>query len=243
MSHADFVHLRVHTAYSLLEGAIKVDDLVKQCQGMHMPAVAMTDTGNMFGALEFSKTCAAKGIQPIVGCQLGLTPYRSGDIENAMLSGNGAIHQIVPDQIVLLAQNQEGYDNVLKLVSEFHLSPDGGDDPRISLEFLEHHSKGLIALTGGPLGGVGRLLAESQDDAAEELLLRLKKSFEGRLYVELQRHNLEVEFKIETALIDLAYKHDLPLVATNECFFAAAELTSPTPPTTTTTRLSPKRPV
>ena len=77
MSHSDFVHLRLHTAYSLLEGAIKVKDVVNQCVGMNMPAVAMTDTGNLFGALEFSEACAKAGLQPIIGCQLGVTPFRS----------------------------------------------------------------------------------------------------------------------------------------------------------------------
>jgi len=219
MSHADFVHLRVHSAYSLLEGALKVKDLVQRTKELNMPAVAITDTGNLFGALEFSETCRKEGIQPIIGGQLDVTPYRlSGDDENRMANKNASVLQ-EPDQIVLLAQNEAGYRNILKLVSQYHLAPDGEGEPRISVDDLAAHSEGVIAFTGGSKGGVGRLLAEGQNDAAEELLTRLKEIFTDRLYVEIQRHNLPVEIKIEGALIDLAYQHDLPLIATNECFF------------------------
>ncbi|MBT3917119.1 MAG: DNA polymerase III subunit alpha [Rhodospirillaceae bacterium] len=219
MSHAEFVHLRVHSAYSLLEGALKVKDLVQRTKDLNMPAVAITDTGNLFGALEFSETCRKEGIQPIIGGQLDVTPYRlSGDDENRMANKNASILQ-EPDQIVLLAQNEAGYRNILKLVSQYHLAPDGEGEPRISVDDLAAHNEGVIAFTGGSKGGVGRLLAEGQNDAAEELLTRLKEIFVDRLYVEIQRHNLPVEIKIEAALIDLAYKHNLPLIATNECFF------------------------
>ena len=224
MSHADFVHLRVHSAYSLLEGALKVKDLVQRTKELNMPAVAITDTGNLFGALEFSETCRKEGIQPIIGGQLDVTPYRlSGDDENRMSVSNASVMED-PDQIVLLAQNKTGYRNILKLVSQYHLAPDGDGEPRISVGDLAAHNEGVIAFTGGSKGGVGRLLAEGQNNAAEKLLLRLKEIFADRLYVEIQRHNLPVEIKIEGALIDLAYKHDLPLITTNECFFDTEDL-------------------
>ncbi len=220
MSHADFVHLRVHTAYSLLEGALKVKSLVGQCAELKMPAVAMTDSGNLFGALEFSKACAGAGVQPIIGCQLDVTQYRhqSADEKGGARNKSGGL-QHPADQIVLLAQNEIGYGNLLKLVSQCHLEPDGGEEPRISLTALEKHHDGLIAFTGGPMGGVGRLLGDGQLDTAEELLGKLKKIFPDRLYVEIMRHDLEAEIKIEQQLIELAYKFDLPLIATNECFF------------------------
>ena len=224
MTHADFVHLRVHSAYSLLEGSLKVKDLVQRTKELNMPAVAITDTGNLFGALEFSETCRKEGIQPIIGGQLDVTPYRlSGDDENRMSVSNASVMED-PDQIVLLAQNKTGYRNILKLVSQYHLAPDGDGEPRISVGDLAAHNEGVIAFTGGSKGGVGRLLAEGQNNAAEELLLRLKEIFADRLYVEIQRHNLPVEIKIEGALIDLAYKHDLPLITTNECFFDTEDL-------------------
>ncbi len=219
MQHADFVHLRVHTAYSLLEGALKVKNLVTRCADLKMPAVAMTDTGNLFGALEFSKACADAGVQPIIGCQLGLTQYRHQDDEDQGFKGTGgALHQPA-DQIVLLAQSEVGYGNLLKLVSKYHLDPDGGEEPRISLNDLAAHHEGIIAFTGGPSGGVGRLLGDGQAGTAEELLLKLRDMFPDRLYVEIMRHNLDAETKIESQLVELAYKHDLPLIATNECFF------------------------
>ncbi|MFP6736064.1 MAG: PHP domain-containing protein, partial [Rhodospirillales bacterium] len=163
MPPADFIHLRVHTAYSLLEGAIKVPDLVKQCQGMHMPAVAMTDTVNLFGAMEFSGKCAAAGVQPIIGSQLAVTSYRgAGDQTEAAQRPTAAAAAEAPDQLVVLAQNETGYGNLLKLISKSHLDPDGGAEPRLSLEDVEAQASGLIALTGGPAGGLGRLLASGQ---------------------------------------------------------------------------------
>ncbi|MAF47292.1 MAG: DNA polymerase III subunit alpha [Rhodospirillaceae bacterium] len=225
MAHADFVHLRVHTAYSLLEGAIKVPDLVKQCQGMHMPSVAMTDTVNLFGAMEFSGKCAEAGIQPIIGCQLALTPFRGTGEAGSAYGGpaNGAALD-APDQLVVLAQNQAGFGNLLKLISESHLAPDGEGEPRLALETIEAHAEGLIALTGGPKGGLGRLLFNEQTEAAEMLLNRLQAAFQDRLYIEIMRHNLDQERAIEAPLLDLAYARGIPLVATNECFFVSEDM-------------------
>jgi DNA polymerase-3 subunit alpha len=225
MPIAEFVHLRVHTAYSLLEGAIKVPDLVKQCQGMHMPAVAMTDTVNLFGAMEFSGKCTAGGVQPIIGCQLVLTPYRGDSGEgNAAQRPPGSAATEAPDQLVVLAQNEDGFGNLLKLISKSHLDPDGEGEPRLSLEDVEAHASGLIALTGGPAGGLGRLLAGGQTPAAEALLDRLQTAFDDRLYMEIMRHNLGEERTIEGLFLDLAYERDIPLVATNECFFISDDM-------------------
>ncbi|WP_375595964.1 DNA polymerase III subunit alpha [Algihabitans albus] len=217
MPEPSFVHLRCHSAYSLSEGAIKVKALVKLCVEQSMPAVGLTDSDNLFGAMEFSLEAAASGVQPIVGCQLGVAR------PDASAGGNGATAP-APDQIVLLAASEAGYRNLLKLASKAYLETEAGGDPRILFEDLEAHGAGLIALTGGPKGTVGRLLAEQQDPLAEEVLLRLSRAFSGNLYVELQRHGLAVEAQIEERLIALAYAHDLPLVATNEPFFATAEL-------------------
>ena len=219
MSHADFIHLRVHSSYSLLEGALKIKDLVARSKELGMPALAITDTGNLFGALEFSSECLNAGIQPIIGTQLDVTAFQPiPDNENVKSENFQAATQN-PDQIVLLAKNNIGYKNILKLVSDYHLMPDGNGDPRISIKSLGLCNEGIIALTGGPKGGIGRLLGEGKYDAAEELLITLKKIYNDRLYIEIQRHNLEIEKKIEGTLINLAYKHDLPLIATNECFF------------------------
>jgi len=217
MPFADFVHLRVHTAYSLLEGAIKVKDVVKLCEKMEMPAVAMTDTGNLFGALEFSDYCAKAGIQPIIGCQLSVEPFRWRGEENAKISNGPAAK---PDQLVVLAQNKAGYATLMRLVSQMHVNAGETGIPILPLEAIETDNEGLIALTGGPAGGLGRLLADGQMEHAEELLSRLKAAFPERLYIEIMRHNLNTERAIENKFIDLAYKFDVPLVATNECFFS-----------------------
>jgi DNA polymerase III subunit alpha len=214
MPYADFVHLRVHTAYSLLEGAIRIEELADLCKAQRMPAVAMTDTNNLFGALEFSGTCAKNGIQPIIGCQLGIT----------RVNGPERGPPADPDGLVLLVQNEAGYANLLKLVAEAFLEGEANEPPQVAIESLEAHADGLIALTGGPAGPVGRLLVEGRTDVAETLLLRLAAAFSGRLYVELMRHGLENERRIEPELLDLAYRHQLPLVATNEAFFDFSDM-------------------
>jgi DNA polymerase-3 subunit alpha len=210
--HSDFVHLRVHSAFSLSEGAIKLKPLVKLCEKFRMPSVAITDTGNLFGALEFSTTCADSGVQPIIGCQLAVRR------EDVALSKDG--RRPDPDWVVLLCQSEAGYGNLLKLVSKAYLETEAGETPQVSIRDMETHSTGLILLTGGPHGPVNRMLGEGQLDKAEIALVRLSQAFAGRLYVELQRHGLPDEDAVEPGLVDLAYKHDLPLVATNEAYFS-----------------------
>jgi len=215
MAHADFVHLRVHTAYSLSEGAIKVPALVELCAKNRIPAVAITDTGNLFGALEFSLACAGAGVQPIIGCQLAIT-LDSGTGSN----GHGASHAApAPAELVVLAQDEDGYANLIKLVSKAFLDSEGGEAAQLPLGALDGATGGLIALTGGPAGPVGRLLADGQAAAAESVLTRLIGLFPDRLYVELQRHGRAEEERVEPALLELALAHDLPLVATNEAYF------------------------
>ncbi len=209
---AEFVHLRVHSAYSLAEGAIKIKKLVELCKKLEMPAVAVTDTGNLFGALQFSVTAAKEGIQPIIGCQLW--------VEKPEQVGERSKKTETPDQIVLLAQTQEGYKNLIRLSSKGYLTPlEHADKPAVAWDDLKTWSKGLICLTGGAKGAVGRLLASHQAEAAEKQLLWLKDVYGDRLYVELQRHGVAEEVAIEDGLLDLAYKHDIPIVATNDCFF------------------------
>lgn len=215
---APFVHLRTHSAYSLAEGAIKIPELVKLCTEYKMPAVALTDTRNLFGALEFSVACADKGVQPIVGCQLSV---RREDEEGR---GGNSPRIPEPDQLVLLCQNEDGYGNLLQLVSQAFLETPPGETPQVSMADVEAHASGLIALSGGASGAVGRHLSDDQFAKAEEVLLRLAKIFNGRFYIEIQRHGLPIEDRIEPALIDLAYAHDIPLVATNEPAFSNADM-------------------
>ncbi|WP_374373098.1 DNA polymerase III subunit alpha [Dongia sp.] len=210
MPHADFVHLRVHSAYSLSEGAIKNKQLIDLCKRNSMPAVAVTDTGNLFGAMEFTGYAKDAGIQPITGCQLGIARDRDP-------------HQMqipAPDQIVLLVQNETGYANLMKLSSIAYLENEPGTIAQVSLEVLAAHAEGLLALSGGPKGVIGRLLLEGQDDAAKTMAQRLAAMFPGRFYIELMRHGMEEEARSEEGFINLAYDLDLPLVATNDVYFS-----------------------
>jgi DNA polymerase III subunit alpha len=216
MTHADFVHLHTHSAYSLSTGAIKVKELLALCKLHRMPAVALTDSGNLFGALEFALAARDDGVQPIIGCELG---QRRADGEARSRLGR----PLAPDQLVLLVQDETGYRNLLKLVSASFLETDGSEAPQIDLALLESHAEGLLCLTGGPASGVGRLLGEGQAEAASALLARLDAMFPGRLYVELMRHGLVAEDRIEAVLIELAYTRNLPLVATNDVYFDAPE--------------------
>jgi len=217
MAHADFVHLRVHSAYSLLEGAIKVKELVKRCADEAMPAVAVTDTGNLFGALEFAMAASGAGVQPIPGTLFGVS--RLDAAEAGARAGNGHGRPAAPDRLVLLAQSETGYENLLSLLSRAYLETEAGEEAHVDWSALDGRTEGLICLTGGPDGPVGRLLAENRREAAERCLDDLARLFGDRLYVELQRHDLEVENRIEPALVEMADARGLPLVATNDCFF------------------------
>jgi len=228
MSLADFVHLRVHSAYSLAEGAIRVydekenarEDLVHLCLHYDMPAVALTDKGNLFGALEFAIKASGKGIQPIIGCQIMLA-------RPEQVAGKFPARRDLYDQLILLVQNEVGYRNLSALVSQSFIVMDR-PDPYVTYEDLARWSGGLLCLTGGVDGPVGRFLLDGQDAAAEARLLELNSLFEGRLYVELGRHHGgEIganEQRIEAAQIELAYKHNLPLVATNDVHFGTEDM-------------------
>jgi DNA polymerase III subunit alpha len=219
MSAPRFIHLRTHTEYSLLEGAVPLKKLIAICAEQAMPAVAVTDTNNMFAALEFSTLAAGAGLQPIVGCQVSLAydPPQPGEKPRA------------PAPIVLLAQNQAGYMNLMKLNTCLYVGT-GGQTPQVSLAQLEAHSAGLICLTGGAEGPVGKLLQSAQMPKARALMERLAAAFADRLYVELQRHPgaggrlTEAEQASERGFVEMAYEMRLPLVATNDVYFPKAKM-------------------
>ena len=220
MPHADFVHLRVHTAYSLSEGAIRIPDLVAACREQGMPAVAITDSDNLFGAMEFSQACAKAGVQPIVGCRLSVTTSPTDDAPAGRAS-NGGAHRA---PLVLLVQNDTGYRNLLKLMSTAYLTEGDAHEPQVSIEALATRNEGLILLTGGLAGPLGQLLLQGQRAAAEHLLERLAAVFAGRLYVEISRLGGDEEARIEAEVLDLAYALELPLVATNESYFIGEDM-------------------
>ncbi|NYS24251.1 DNA polymerase III subunit alpha [Rhodobacteraceae bacterium 2376] len=214
-----FIHLRLHTEYSLLEGAVPLKQLIKQCESHGMPAVAVTDTDNMFAALEFSVQAAGAGVQPIIGCQISVAydPALPGEKQRA------------PAPVVLLAQDEAGYMNLMKLNSCLYLA-DTGQVPQVSVEELERHCAGLICLSGGAEGAVGKLVQAGQMPKARALMERLAAIYPDRLYVELQRHADEdgqmmaAEAATERAFVEMAYDMDLPLVATNDVHFPDAKM-------------------
>lgn len=216
---APFVHLRVHTAYSLAEGAITIKDLAKACDILNMPAVGVSDTSNLFGALETSQTLSQSGIQPIIGVQL----Y----IEN---------NEKIPDILPLIAQTDEGYRNLMKLVSNAYLQSKHELYPVASWEDLKQYSNGIIALTGGytwagfdpqigcATGGVSRLILANKIEDAKTYLLQLHEIFENRLYIEITRHGLKEEAVLEPHLLTFAKEENIPIVATNHAFFLDKEM-------------------
>ena len=214
-SELGFVHLHVHSSYSLLEGALTIARLGELAKKDKQPALALTDTDNMFGALEFSEKMAGSGIQPIVGCALGVD---FGDHEVRP----GAVADAWP-RIVLLAARQDGYRSLMRLSSRAYLETPPPERPHLKLEWLKGESDGLIALTGGPSGPLNIAIAGGQNALALSRCEELQKLFGDRLYIELQRHGMAAERSVEPALIDLAYGRAIPLVATNEPFFATRE--------------------
>ncbi|NUY39249.1 DNA polymerase III subunit alpha [Wolbachia endosymbiont of Litomosoides brasiliensis] len=193
-----FIHLRVHSVYSLLESSVKIEELIGLCLWNKMPAVAITDSGNLFGSLEFSEYAASRGIQLITGCNIIIRHSE----------------QNLP--ILLLAKNEQGYTNLVALVSEsFRKRKNNGDIPYVNFDELLNLSTGLITLAGGCDGILAQLLFKQDKGTVEKLL----SVFNGHLYVELQRHGSNKELELEETLIGFAYQHNIPLVATNDVFF------------------------
>ncbi|MGC1778000.1 MAG: DNA polymerase III subunit alpha, partial [Xanthobacteraceae bacterium] len=210
-----FVHLHVHSSYSLLEGALTVARLAELAKADRQPALALTDTDNMFGALEFSEKLAGYGIQPIVGCALGLD---FGDVEI-----RPGAHAREWPRLVLLAATEAGYRSLMRLASRAFLETAQQERPHLKLNWLDGECDGLIALSGGPNGPLDAAIVGGQTALAETRCEALQRLFGDRLYIELQRHGVPAERMAEPALIDLAYARGIPLVATNEPFFAARE--------------------
>lgn len=207
---SDFVHLHVHSAYSLAEGAIKISTLKDLCLKHKMPAVGVADTNNLFGALELSEVLSGAGVQPIPGLQQS--------IDIPLLAGSEA-RWSRPPGLVLIAQTATGFQNLMALTSRAFVSSVREDGPCASLDWVEALSEDVLCLTGGWDGPIDRLLRTDKADAAEALIERLSRAFPDRLYVELQRHADRDRSVSEPALVDFAYDRSLPLVATNEPFF------------------------
>ncbi len=188
-------------------------DIAAACVKHAMPAAAITDRNNMFGAMEVADALVSAGVQPIMGALVSVARPAAHATNK---------HAIVLDGLVLLAQSDSGYINLIQLVSAAHIDVDNAEAPHITLSALASHSAGLIALTGGVEGALYKLLAADQDSAAEQYLQTLKSCFPDRLYIELNRIGDPLEAVAEAKLIELAYVHDIPLVATNPVLFGSA---------------------
>ena len=214
-STPQFVHLRVHSAFSLLEGALPIKKIIGKAVSDEQPAIGIADTNNLFAALEFSLKCMEDGIQPLIGCQLSIDMEDEDEGEKR----GHAQHLAKLPAIVLIAASDEGYVHLVNLVSRAYLDGEGNQSVRISMSWLrEVGAEGLIALTGASGGPVDMAMKSGHMALAETRAKALAALFGDRLYVELQRHG-KYDRRHEGRIIDLAYKLDLPLVATNEPFF------------------------
>ena len=213
---ANFVHLHVHTQYSLLDGAIRLGDLLDKCKEFGMDTVAITDHGSMFGALEFYVKAKKAGIKPIIGCEFYIAPHSRTD-KKAKSAGKAAYH------IVLLAMDLTGYKNLMKLASiaqlqGFHYKP------RIDKEVLIAHSDGLIAMTACLHGEIPYLIAKAKNmDLAREKAKELQDIFGDRLYFEMQENGIPEQTVVNNGLKQLAKELGVSLVATNDCHYLNRE--------------------
>ncbi|HOE16344.1 MAG TPA: DNA polymerase III subunit alpha [Syntrophorhabdaceae bacterium] len=211
----DFVHLHLHTQYSLLDGAIRFDRLFDQAKKYRMNACAITDHGNMFGAVDFYFTAQKAGIKPIIGCEAYIAPKSRFD-QKRIKGEDNAYH------IVLLAMNQEGYKNLLKLTSLGHLEG-FYYVPRIDKELLRSHSEGLICLTACIKGEIPNLILKDDERSLKETIEEYRGLFGERLFFELQDNGLAEQKKVNERLIGLSDHYHIPVVATNDCHYLKRE--------------------
>ena len=211
---ADFVHLHVHSEYSLLDGMSRIKDLPVRAKELGMKAIALTDHGVMYGAVDFYKECKKNDIKPIIGCEVYVAPHSRFDKEAGR--DNGYNH------LILLAKNKTGYQNLSKLVS---LSFVEGFyyKPRIDLEILEQYSEGLICLSACLAGSLSQAIIQDNMEKAEEIALWHKQVFKDDYYIEIQHNGLRQQIMVNQKLIQLARKLDIPLVATNDAHYLKKE--------------------
>ena len=197
MKSSNFAHLHLHTEYSLLDGACRIDEVIEKAHEAKMPAVAITDHGNMFGAIEFYRAASERGVKPIIGCETYIAP--GSRLEKKSSSARDAAYHLV-----LLAKDDVGYRNLIQLVSSAHLEG-FYYKPRIDKEILAQHSKGLIGFTSCLKGEVPNNIANEQFDRAKEILDEYRHIFEpGDFYIELQNHGIVQQRTVNRTLIQWA---------------------------------------
>lgn len=215
-----FISLRNHTTFSLCKGAIKIQELIDAAIADKMPALGISDCGNLFAALEFSTYCKKAGIQPILSAEM-LVDFGEKDLRNA---SNLDIENSLA-KMPLIAATEEGYKNLMYLVSYSFLNRENGLSPHIKFALLKEKSKGLIALSGAVEGIVGKMLHDGQEKKLDSIIVELQKTFSPQnFYIEITRHGTEAEKKLEEKFIATAFKHNAPLVATNDVYFISEEM-------------------
>ncbi|MEK6734464.1 MAG: DNA polymerase III subunit alpha, partial [Pseudomonadota bacterium] len=207
----NFIHLRCHSSFSLAEGALKIEDIVDLAKKNKMPAIAVTDTGNLFCSLEFSLACAKNGIQPIIGILIPIDMQEESEEVNL-------------SNIILLAKDKEGFQNLLKLSSKIFIDKHVTLPNHIKFSDLKEYNAGLIVLSGGHTGPMAQAILKSNNKLCETYVKKFKAILGDRFYIELMRHGIEIQEKIEDISIDLAYKHNVPLVATNDVMFSESHM-------------------
>lgn len=211
ISNKNFVHLHVHTEYSLLDGASRIKGLVRRAKELGMPAIAITDHGTMYGVIDFYKEAKKQGIKPIIGCEVYVAPRSR--LEKSAVEGESYYH------LVLLAENEIGYRNLIELVSRGH-SEGFYYKPRVDREILSRYSEGLICLSACIAGEIPALLLKGNFDGAEKLALEYRDIFgPNNFFLEIQDHNMPEQKQVNTALVKISQKTGIGLVATNDLHY------------------------
>ena len=209
-----FVHLHVHTEFSLLDGACRIDQVAKRAAELGMPALAVTDHGVMYGAVAFYKACKAAGIQPIIGCEVYVAPRTRHDKEQKDRDYS---------HLVLLCRNETGYHNLCRLVS-ISFTEGFYVKPRIDWELLEQHSEGLICLSGCVRGYIPQNILRGDYDEAKRKALELRDLFgEDSFYLEIQNHGIPDEERASAGLVRISRETGIPLVLTNDAHYINKE--------------------
>ncbi len=216
MKHANFVHLHVHTQYSLLDGMIRLDDLFKKAKEFAMPAMAITDHGNMFGAIDFYKQAYANGIKPIIGCELYVAPRSRFDKTTSSI-GEATRH------LVVLVKNMQGYKNLMKLTSAAHIEG-FYYRPRVDKELLKQCSEGLIASSACLHGEIASHIVRGNMDEARKSAREYQEIFgEDNFYLEIMENGIPEQKIANQGLIELSKELSIPLIATNDCHYLNAD--------------------
>ena len=211
----NFAHLHVHTEYSLLDGACRIEGLMDRVAALGQPAVAMTDHGVMYGAIDFYRAAKARGIHPVIGCEVYVAPHSRH--EKSYAAGDWHRH------LILLCENMEGYRNLIHMVS-LSFSEGFYIKPRVDLELLKKHHKGLICLSACLAGQIPTQLVNGDYDGAKETALQYQDIFgAGNYYLEIQDHGIAAQKQVNEALFHLSEETDIPLVATNDAHYLTRE--------------------